>query len=34
MPSAAGRPFPAHFGVPHLGRVREKGGKFSFVAGL
>jgi len=25
---------PAHFGVPHLGRVREKGGKFSFVAGL
>jgi glyoxylase-like metal-dependent hydrolase (beta-lactamase superfamily II) len=25
---------PAHFGAPHLGRVREKGGKFSYLPGL
>ena len=24
---------PAHFGIPHLGRVKEKGGRFSFVPG-
>ena len=25
---------PAHFGIPHLGRIAEKGGAFSFKAGL
>jgi glyoxylase-like metal-dependent hydrolase (beta-lactamase superfamily II) len=25
---------PAHFGTPHLGRIAEKGGKFSYKAGL
>lgn len=25
--------WPAHFGKPHVGRIREKGGKFSFLPG-